>query len=256
MLKENGFSPKDRDLLLEKINSGEIELKNAKWLTEHRAAKEWQNGFRERFGSTTALTFTNPDGIDVMDRGSFSGFPGIQYSDDVEQVLKKRIAAEIAKNAQKLLKDTRSDKEINKKLSRRVSPNTGMIDSSRSARAIGSDLPFDLHTGKPRRRFDETDEQWAARQVPLLDLSKFNLPQSSSRSERSTPPTRTVLKERTKKGAGIAGRLLGSERAQKLLQRMGMSEDDAEATQFIGELATGFSVGGPGGLAAIFGRRV
>jgi hypothetical protein len=320
MLKENGFSPKDRDLLLEKINSGEIELKNAKWLTEHRAAKEWQNGFRERFGSTTALTFTNPDGVDVMDRESFSGFPGIQYSDDVEQVLKKRIAAEIAMNAKKLLKDARTDKEMPRKLNRYVSPDSGIPDSSRSMRPIGSDLPFDLRTGEPRRMFDETDAQWNARQVPKINFDKFkfseleedkpkknpldeylkdyNIPLdamegetwkqyakrtgtkvpkgedpnyvlvkpdyrgaslgdvSGSRSQRSSSPTRTVLKDRTKKGAGVAGRLLGSERAQKLLQRMGMSEEDAEATQFIGELASGFAVGGPGGLAAIFGRRV
>lgn len=187
MLKENGFSPKDRDLLLEKINSGEIELKNAKWLTEHRAAKEWQNGFRERFGSTTALTFTNPDGVDVMDRGSFSGFPGIQYSDDVEQVLKKRIAAEIAMNAKKLLKDARTDKEMPRKLNRYVSPDSGMPDSSRSMRPIGSDLPFDLRTGEPRRMFDETDAQWNARQDSAFDLSKFNLPESS-RVEVGTRP--------------------------------------------------------------------
>ena len=542
MLKENGFSPKDRELLLAKINSGEIKLNNAKWLVEHRAAKEWQDGFRQRFGSTTALTFTNPDGVDVLDRESFSDYPGIQNSENIEQVLQKRIAAEIAMNAQKLLKDARTNKEVPKKINRYVSPNSGMPDSSRSMRPIGSDLPFDLRTGEPRRMLDETDEQWAARQVPLLDLSKFNLPKpdkntsgsrsrrevtrslnrvgdryknlttdeikdlvdssipkseeelldvlksnpytekyskqlvkrildaepdyesnkiiqqrlfdeidnneglaaltrlfgippmmvtkyaadsrgvgsistrlgellnelrdrekfgtlntsqwlttvggqyhyagfihinpeevedrygslnellrhelshgfnymaakqndlagktvgelfdrqekltdvemisakkisdyattdtaewfaeafshltsgqkdeidkvdelsiqhvatnlgmdveefkklmnigadsteiSSSRSQRSSSPTRTVLKERTKKGAGIAGRLLTSKRAKKLLERMGVSEEDAEATQFIGELASGFAVGGPGGLAALFGRRV
>ena len=255
MLKENGFSPKDRDLLLEKINSGEIELKNAKWLTEHRAAKEWQNGFRERFGSTTALTFTNPDGVDVMDRESFSGFPGIQYSDDVEQVLKKRIAAEIAMNAQKLLKDARTDKEMPRKLNRYVSPDSGMPDSSRS-----SDKYPDLQT-RPYEFTPYDEERRVAFASPPSppsppDDGNSVIENSSSRSQRSSSPTRTVLKDRTKKGAGVAGRLLGSERAQKLLQRMGMSEEDAEATQFIGELASGFAVGGPGGLAAIFGRRV
>ena len=255
MLKENGFSPKDRDLLLAKINSGEIELKNAKWLAEHRAAKEWQKGFRERFGSTTALTFTNPDGVDVMDRESFSGFPGIQYNDDIEQVLKKRIAGEIAMNAKKLLKDARTDKEMSRKLNRNVSPNSGMPDSSRT-----SDKYPDLQT-RPYKFTPYDEERRVAFASPPSppsppDDGNSVIENSGSRSQRSTPPTRTVLKERTKKGAGIAGRLLGSERAQRLLQRMGMSEDDAEATQFIGELATGFSVGGPGGLAAIFGRRV
>ena len=38
-------------------------------------------------------------------------------------------------------------------------------------RPIGSDLPFDLQTGKPRKRFDETDEEFAKRTRPLaLDL--------------------------------------------------------------------------------------
>ena len=41
MFKENGFSPKDRDMFLTKLNSGEIELKNAEWLAQHRAAKDW-----------------------------------------------------------------------------------------------------------------------------------------------------------------------------------------------------------------------
>jgi hypothetical protein len=82
--------------------------------------------------------------------------------------------------------------------------------------------------------------------VPNTNLST----RSSSTRSRSGSPTRT------RKGAGIAGRIIGSQRAQNLLERMGMSEDDADATQFVGELATGFAVGGPPGLAAIFGRRV
>jgi hypothetical protein len=57
-------------------------------------------------------------------------------------------------------------------------------------RPIGSDLPFDLQTGKPRKRFDETDEEFAKRTRPLaFDLrqtkpskAKYSITNFSSRS--------------------------------------------------------------------------
>ena len=45
--------------------------------------------------------------------------------------------------------------------------NDGGMRSRGEMRPIGSDLPFDLQTGKPRKRFDETDEEFAKRTRPL-----------------------------------------------------------------------------------------
>jgi len=60
---------------------------------------------------------------------------------------------------------------------------------------------------------------------------------------------------KSRRRAGVAARVIGSDRTRKLLERAGLSEENAEVTQFVGELAAAFSLGGPGGLAAVFARR-
>jgi len=60
---------------------------------------------------------------------------------------------------------------------------------------------------------------------------------------------------KARRRAGTVSRVIGSNRVQKLLERAGLSEENAEATQFVGELAAAFAAGGPAGLATVFARR-
>lgn len=57
--------------------------------------------------------------------------------------------------------------------------------SGREMRPIGSDLPFDLRTGKPRRMFDETDAEWNARQP--LDPRLINFPKMPQEKPKKNP---------------------------------------------------------------------
>jgi DNA polymerase III epsilon subunit-like protein len=67
--------------------------------------------------------------------------------------------------------------------------------------------------------------------------------------------SRSNIGANAKKKAGVAGRIISSERSQKALQKLGLDEDKAEAVQMLGEMAAAFSVSGPAGLGAVIARR-
>jgi DNA polymerase III epsilon subunit-like protein len=55
--------------------------------------------------------------------------------------------------------------------------------------------------------------------------------------------------------AGVAGRIISSERSRKALEKIGIDEDRAEAVQLLGEMAAAFSISGPAGMGTVLARR-
>lgn len=55
--------------------------------------------------------------------------------------------------------------------------------------------------------------------------------------------------------AGVVGRLLGSKRGRELIERVGVNPEQADVVQLIGEMAIGFSAGGPAGAIIPLARR-
>jgi hypothetical protein len=67
--------------------------------------------------------------------------------------------------------------------------------------------------------------------------------------------SRSNIGKNARSKAGIAGRIISSERSRRALEKLGVDEDRAEAVQLLGEMAAAFSVGGPAGLGAVLARR-
>lgn len=56
-------------------------------------------------------------------------------------------------------------------------------------------------------------------------------------------------------GAGAVSRLLGSKTGRKLIERIGVDPEQADLVQLVGEIAIGFSAGGPAGALVPLARR-
>lgn len=200
-LSENGFTADQRSKLVEMINAGDLAdlVPSAEIARQRSGAKSLSEQFTATHGKAVKLTFTRPDGVDIMNDRGFNAFPGVEAVATADEALAYRSAVEIASNHTKIKERIAGSKSSTKRPSSSTSVNDALtITGSKSSTARGT---------KARR------------------------------------------------GAGVAARVIGSDRTRKLLERAGLSEQNAEATQFIGELAAAFSLGGPGGLAAVFARR-
>jgi len=67
--------------------------------------------------------------------------------------------------------------------------------------------------------------------------------------------SRSNVGSNTRAKAGVAGRIISSDRSRKALEKLGVDEDRAEAVQLLGEMAAAFSVGGPAGMGSVLARR-
>jgi DNA polymerase III epsilon subunit-like protein len=67
--------------------------------------------------------------------------------------------------------------------------------------------------------------------------------------------SRTNVGSNTRTKAGVAGRIISSERSRKALEKLGIDEDRAEAVQLLGEMAAAFSISGPAGMGSVLARR-
>ena len=67
--------------------------------------------------------------------------------------------------------------------------------------------------------------------------------------------SRTNVGSNTRAKAGVAGRIISSERSRKALEKLGIDEDRAEAVQLLGEMAAAFSISGPAGMGSVLARR-
>ena len=67
--------------------------------------------------------------------------------------------------------------------------------------------------------------------------------------------SRSNVGSNTRAKAGVAGRIISSDRSRKALEKLGVDEDRAEAVQLLGEMAAAFSVGGPAGMSSVLARR-
>jgi len=67
--------------------------------------------------------------------------------------------------------------------------------------------------------------------------------------------SRTSVGSNTRAKAGVAGRIISSERSRKALEKLGIDEDRAEAVQLLGEMAAAFSISGPAGMGSVLARR-
>ena len=63
------------------------------------------------------------------------------------------------------------------------------------------------------------------------------------------------LRSMSRRVAGVAGRVLSSERGAQVLGRAGLSEDNIDTVQFGAELASAFLIGGPVGVVGAIARR-
>ena len=67
--------------------------------------------------------------------------------------------------------------------------------------------------------------------------------------------SRTNVGSNARTKAGVAGRIISSERSRKALEKLGIDEDRAEAVQLLGEMAAAFSISGPAGMGSVLARR-
>jgi DNA polymerase III epsilon subunit-like protein len=67
--------------------------------------------------------------------------------------------------------------------------------------------------------------------------------------------SRTNVGSNARTKAGVAGRIISSERSRKALEKLGVDEDRAEAVQLLGEMAAAFSISGPAGMGSVLARR-
>ena len=67
--------------------------------------------------------------------------------------------------------------------------------------------------------------------------------------------SRTNVGSNTRAKAGVAGRIISSERSRKALEKLGIDEDRTEAVQLLGEMAAAFSISGPAGMGSVLARR-
>jgi hypothetical protein len=63
------------------------------------------------------------------------------------------------------------------------------------------------------------------------------------------------MRSMSRRFAGVAGRVLSSERGTQVLGRAGLSEDNIDTVQFGAELASAFLIGGPVGVVGAIARR-
>lgn len=63
------------------------------------------------------------------------------------------------------------------------------------------------------------------------------------------------MRSMSRRVAGVAGRVLSSERGAQVLGRAGLSEDNIDTVQFGAELASAFLIGGPVGVVGAIARR-
>lgn len=118
-----------------------------------------------------------------------------------------------------------------------------------------ADLPYvkqtdDLETILTKRNHLELLE--SAEQI-ALDLKTGK--RSISNDDRSASGMRSVSRFSMRgPGAAMAARLAKSERAMSLLRRAGVEDDDIETIRFLGDLAAGFTAGGPHGAALVLAR--
>jgi len=141
--------------------------------------------------------------------------------------------------------------------------------SRTETRPIGSDLPFDLQTGKPRKRFDETDEEFAKRtrrlEFPILNRasqqgarSSSGIPRSGGLSERkriASIERGSSLRSASVKGNAFPGYARMDDQDGQLWQSLSPeAQVIAESRALELEESLIKALSGPGEMAIIFDR--
>jgi hypothetical protein len=91
--------------------------------------------------------------------------------------------------------------------------------------------------------------------------SMYSLPSIQSGKVVSDQPRRGLASESmfdmaaARSASGVVGRLIGSKKGRKLIEKLGVDPERADMVQLMSEVAIGFSVGGPGGAILPLARR-